>query len=191
MFCYEWDFFGETAAAWVQAIGTLAALWLAIRAPIWHAKKAEQDATIEQVQLFLALATEITSRCDLILEKLARNPEASRYDIPSLHPLQMIEFAKKCKGVDFTMLRDYRMLHFINRFPDQVETFANDLWAVHRTSADDIEDVLLSKVGVAKSNYEHVTATVNELKTLLAEYQRPWWRRPKSRGVCSSHIRMS
>ena len=30
MFCYQWDLFGETAAAWVQAIGSIAAIFIAL-----------------------------------------------------------------------------------------------------------------------------------------------------------------
>lgn len=187
MICYEWgplvwllNIDGQTWAAWAQVVGTLGALWVAIRVPIWHAKKAEQKATIAQVQLFLALVTEVTSRFDQIFEKLDRNPKDECQNISWFNLEDMQNLADRCHGIDFTMLRDYRLLPLINRFPDQVKSVLMVLHDLITFGVGADVAALNAKIVTAKFNYEHVTTTVSGLKTLLQEYQqatRRWWPR--------------
>lgn len=178
MTCYEWaplvwlaNIDGQTWAAWLQVIGTLCALWVAISAPIWHAKKAEQEATTEQIQLFLALAAEITSRFDQIFEKLDRDPQRERLNITAFNLDDMQNLADRCHGVDFTTLRDYRLLPFVSRFPDQVKSVLMVLHALITFGKGGDEGELRGRIDTAKFNYEHVTRTVSVLTDLLNEYQ--------------------
>ncbi|MGE0367238.1 MAG: hypothetical protein AB7Q00_16050 [Phycisphaerales bacterium] len=130
-------------AAWVQAVGTILALVIAILAPIWHSNRVERRRTATEVSSILAIAQRALSA----VEYAASHSQPDRFRIYCTEEFSAHEFnllLRRLREIPLHTLKDSRLAEPVANLADglarltgQLETRAGQFAA--RIDAADTE----------------------------------------------------
>jgi hypothetical protein len=159
-------FSSEVAAAWVQTVGSIVALGVAIRAPIWHATVIEKRRVRDQIKVVVAIAQKARASIKHVVDMAVAEPNYVAQDGLTQSTSGLLA---QLRAIPLLDLGDHRVALPILNIATEMDAMMDRVAALRRsTTFEGIPTALIMDGSAALAETD---AAIGAIRGVLAEYR--------------------